>query len=407
MSGALDQTPTPPVAQGGAEPETPLYRMSPLEVACGWVPGLLAEELSHRPPAPAHPLAALEEAIRPALCRPPCMVQFSGGRDSSLVLAVALRSARRLGLQEPVALTHCFPGLDETREEQWQELVVRHLGVSNWERVDVSDELDLVGPVCGASLRRHGLLWPPMVHSRHFDFARAVGGSLLDGEGGDEVLGPGRLAVVGALLSGRARPDREVLKQLALVLSPPPVRRRVARHLYRRHIRPPWLRPGAWHVLESALADDFAGEPLDRRRSLLRHARLRMVTFFRANSRALGREHDVLDVKPLLDVGFLTALGRAGGRMGFTGRGRAMSALFAEILPDEVLHRADKPRFNRVAFNVHSRAFVAGWDGHGVDDELVDPEGLRRAWAEDEPNALSFALLQAAWLNGAQRTAPR
>ena len=51
------------------------------------------------------PLAALEEAILPALRRPPCLVSFSGGRDSSCVLAAATRAARREGLQPPVPVT--------------------------------------------------------------------------------------------------------------------------------------------------------------------------------------------------------------------------------------------------------------------------------------------------------------
>ena len=41
---------------------------------------------------------ALEAAVLPALQRPPCLVSFSGGRDSSAVLAVAADVARRHGL---------------------------------------------------------------------------------------------------------------------------------------------------------------------------------------------------------------------------------------------------------------------------------------------------------------------
>jgi hypothetical protein len=383
----------------GAGPGQPVpYVMTPLEVAWGWVPGLEPEGASPDGPAESDPVRALEAAIRPALRRPPCVVQFSGGRDSSLVLAAALRLARREGLEEPVACTHVFPGLEETAESHWQELVVGYLGLRHWERVEVGDELDLIGPACAPSLRSHGLLWPPMVHGRHFDLRRAAGGALLDGEGGDEVLGAGRLAVVSALARGRLSVGKVPLEQLAVELAPRLVRRAVARRLYRRHIDAPWLRREAWRRLETALSDDFAGEPLDRRRSLQRHLRLRLVSLFLRNSAVLAAEHDVLDVKPLLDVGFVRALGVAGGRLGFPGRTSAMVGLFGDLLPADLLRRSTKARFNRVAFNVHSRAFAASWDGGGLDDTLVDADALRRCWAETEPNALSFGLLQAAWL---------
>lgn len=384
-----------------------LYRMTTREVAWGWVPGVVEAPPSPRLRASANvrldPLEALEAAIRPALCRPPCLVQFSGGRDSSLVLSVAVRLARREGMADPIAITHRFPGLEEAGETEWQEKLMSHLGLVDWERVEVTDELDLVGPTCAPSLRRHGLLWPPMVHARHMDLARAAGGSILDGEGGDEVLGAGRLAVVSALLSGQLRPGRVLGKHLALALSPRLVRRRVARRLYRSQIRAPWLQSAAWRELERAVADDFAGEPLDRRRGLMRHAQLRLVSLFLGNSRALAAEHNVLDGKPLLDTGFLAALGAAGGRLGFPGRTTAMTQLFSDVLPEDVLRRTTKARFNRMAFNVHSRRFAECWDGSGVDEELVDIGALRRAWSEPEPNALSFGLLQSAWLAAQSR----
>lgn len=390
--------PGPGLASGGSGHESPsLYRMTPFEVAWGWVPGT-TDAPRPSPGSEADPVRALEDVIRPALCRPPCVVQFSGGRDSSLVLAVALRLARREGLPEPVAYTKRFAGLEEAGEEQWQEQVIAHLGAGHWERVEVADELDLVGPTCGPSLERLGLLWPPMVHARHFEFARARGGSMLDGEGGDEVFGAGRLAVVSAVLTGQLRPGLVMVKHAAVALSPRPVRRSLARRLYAGHLRSPWLRPDAWRPLEAALAEDFAGEPLDRRRSLLRHVGLRLVSLFLRNAGALAAEHDVLDVKPLLDTRFVTALGAAGGRLGYAGRTSAMTSLFSDLLPPEVLRRSSKARFNRAAFNVHSRAFAASWDGGGVDETLVDPDELRRAWGQETPSSLSFALLQAAFV---------
>ena len=54
-------------------------------------------------------LAALEAAIMPALLRSPCLVSFSGGRDSSAVLAVAARLARGAGLADPIPITIRVP----------------------------------------------------------------------------------------------------------------------------------------------------------------------------------------------------------------------------------------------------------------------------------------------------------
>ena len=56
------------------------------------------------------PRAALEAVVLRALLRPPCLVSFSGGRDSSLVLAIASDVARRHGLPLPVPATNRFPG---------------------------------------------------------------------------------------------------------------------------------------------------------------------------------------------------------------------------------------------------------------------------------------------------------
>ena len=80
------------------------------------------------------PREALERAILPALLRPPCLVSFSGGRDSAAVLAVATALARREGLPAPIPATNVFPAADDSDETAWQELIVRHLGLSEWVR---------------------------------------------------------------------------------------------------------------------------------------------------------------------------------------------------------------------------------------------------------------------------------
>ena len=121
-------------------------RPLPLDVATGVALG--AERRPPELPAPAAPtvLAALERAVLPALRRPPCLVSFSGGRDSSAVLAVAAYAAARHGLPAPIPATNRFPGAAEADESAWQERVIAHLGLSDWLRLDLGDELDVVGP---------------------------------------------------------------------------------------------------------------------------------------------------------------------------------------------------------------------------------------------------------------------
>ena len=73
----------------------------------------------------------------------------------------ALGVARRLGLNPPVPLTFRFPGIAEAEEDAWQESMVRHLGLDNWMRHEIDDELDLLGPYARRVLLRHGTFWPP------------------------------------------------------------------------------------------------------------------------------------------------------------------------------------------------------------------------------------------------------
>ena len=165
-----------------------LYLMTPLEIAWGYVPGH-TEALPRPAVGQADPRVALEHVVGEALRNPPCGVAFSGGRDSSAVLAIATHVARREGLADPVPITRVFPDAPAADEGQWQELVVGHLELADWQRVSIHDELDVVGPLAAAHLVEHGVVWPPMIHADVPLLGSLRGGSLIDGEGGDEVLG--------------------------------------------------------------------------------------------------------------------------------------------------------------------------------------------------------------------------
>src|SRR5579884_3063930 len=91
--------------------ERPAPRPRELEVLCSQMLGRDEGAEALPRPAPGGLYAALESVLVAALSRPPCAVSFSGGRDSSAVLALATDAARRHGLELPVPVTMRFPSV--------------------------------------------------------------------------------------------------------------------------------------------------------------------------------------------------------------------------------------------------------------------------------------------------------
>nr|WP_281386462.1 asparagine synthase-related protein [Jiangella mangrovi] len=371
--------------------------MSAFELATSWVHGVRA--VPAIPAVPATPVAALEDAIRPALLRAPCFVSFSGGRDSSAVLAAATALARREGLPDPVPITEVYPGVADADESDWQRLVIEHLDITEWVRLPVAGESDLLGPGARAGLLRRGVVWPPAFQVKDPLFAAVSGGSMLTGEGGDEVIGPRRMTPVNLLVRLRRRPRPILLAAVASSLRPAPVRRAAVRRQMVADDQQPWLRPAVAREHRRLLAVDEAAEPLPWDRSIwwIRHRRA--VDAVLTNYDALGAEFDVRVAHPLLDDAFLAALARFGGRWGFAGRTDLMRILFGHLLPEAILSRASKASFDRAYMGEPTREFARTWDGSGVDTALVDPEALRASWLSDRPSTLSGTLLQQAWLS--------
>ena len=367
------------------------FRLSPVEIASGVVFGM-------GPAGPAKDAAgdamsAIERAVLPALRRPPCLVSFSGGLDSSAVLAVAAAVARREGLPGPIATTIRFPNAPGSDETSWQELVVKHVGVDDWIRLERDDELDALGPVATAALERHGLLWPFNTHFQAPILEAAAGGSLLTGIGGDEALGRSRRRVaLGRSPSLRATPRH--LARAVAELAPRSVRRSlVSRRMW---FAPPWLRPGALAEARRALAGDAACEPLRRSRRLPAWRALRYVRTGIASLDLLARDWDVVVTHPLADPGVLASLSRQHG-LGTVSRGDSARALFGARLPAELYGRTTKAHFDEAFFGPHSRAFTSAALAE-VDDDVVDAEALSLAWAVPSPDTHTLTLLQAAWL---------
>ena len=345
------------------------------------------------------PLAALEEAILPALRRPPCLVSFSGGRDSSSVLAAATRAATREGLAMPVPVTLRVSKAPMAREAEWQERVVRHLGLREWEVREVGgDEMDRLGPFSTAVLMRHGVLYPPNTFLQLPLLEAARGSSLLTGFGGDELFATWAWRYHADLLSRRRRPTLRDARRLAYAGSPAAVRRRWQTRLSRSWDLP-WLRPDPTRIAAELAASAVAEQPRSWRRWVDWFVRRRSLCAPPWSLSLLAADAGTSLRHPLIDPIFLAALAGAGGRLGLGDRTAAMRAIFSDALPDAVLSRPTKARYSEAFWGRRCREFAARWQGGGVDAELVDPAALRKEWSKPNPHEDSAMLLHAAWLS--------
>ena len=343
------------------------------------------------------PAGALKAAVVTALAEGLCLVSFSGGLDSSLVLAAATHAARERSLPDPVPVSVRFQRFPPADESRWQERVIRHLHLADWQRNEAGDELDTIGPVATQVLRRHGVLYPAntFFHSPLLEQGR--GGTLLTGFGGDDVFTNWSAQRTVDVLLRRERPELADLFRLAQIAGPRRVRRRVLRARLRRY-SPPWLRPQARsEFLERWISEELS-EPRrwDRRVAWL--ARQRYVAVTRHSLDLIASDAGAKIEHPLLAPRFLAAVASAGGRTGWGDRSRALRALFAHLLPADVLARRDKARTGGALSRSYTRAFAENWQGGTFDPELVDEDALRYEWFKLEPGFGALHLLQAAWL---------
>ncbi len=372
-------------------------QLSPAETAIDTPIGEhAAEPALPRIDAALHPTDALQDAIRPALERPPCLVTFSGGRDSSAVLAIATSLARREQLSLPIPATWQFPAFPEAQETRWQESVVRHLGLPDWQRMLFGSELNWLGPVAQRVLSRHGLMSPAGAHTLLTVLEAAGQGTVLTGLEGDGLFNGGSSALPRDVLARRVAPTPRSMLSVARAVSPAPLRRRA--YLHRSSDTVPWLRPRPARSLQLAEAADIAGEPLRWNRRVGWWARRRYVVVLRqalaivAGGTAASIRH------PLLDRRFLASLARWGGPWGSGRRTDVLRELFGPLLPAATIERRDKADFTRAWWSGEARDFAASWTGADLPEDLVDAEALHRSWSEPEPDVRSALLLQAAWL---------
>ena len=326
---------------------------------------------------PADPVTALERVVARALRRPPCLVSFSGGHDSSLVLAAAAAVARRERLPLPVPVTWRVTDAPRAEESAWQEAVVDALQVTDWIRLQAGDDLDFVGPVATEVLRRHGLLHPANAYFHAPLLREAAGGTLLTGVGGDQVLGPLRRPRRPSWWPRRAGP--------ALAFG--------------------WLRPGAARRVRRGLRREHRARPVRYDNRPAWASSRRDLELTRLSLALLGRAAGADVVHPILDPEFLTAVcgsgmspDSAGGRAGL------LSQLFGGCYPDAVLRPRPKATFAEVFWRRHTRSLLAAWDGGGVDPSVVDRARLRREWDRPRPDLCTAMLVQQVWLATAAAT---
>jgi asparagine synthase (glutamine-hydrolysing) len=340
--------------------------------------------------------AALERALLPALQRAPCLASFSGGRDSSAVLAAAVRTARRRGLPDPIPVIMRYPAAPATEERGWQELVLAHLGVREVEVIELRHELDALGPIAMGVLRRLGPHWPGNAHMHVPLLERAAGGSLLTGVGGDELFGT-RAARHVLVARRQVRPARADLRGLARAVLP----RRIRANLWRPSpgTRQPWLSEAGAALVRRELGREEAAWPHRWDRSVGRWYRTRAFEALIGVPAAIASEWDARIVNPLLDPSVLAELAVEGGATGFESRAAAMRRLFGDLLPDQVLARQGKAVFSGVIWGPATRDFAARWSGAGVEERYVDGAVLRAQWLSQEPDFRTILLLHAAWLH--------
>jgi asparagine synthase (glutamine-hydrolysing) len=367
--------------------------LTPVDLATG-----VALGAPRRAPALLHsrqtPISALEAAILPAVRRGPCLVSFSGGRDSSAVLAVATRLARREGLPDPIPATNRVPGAAGADESAWQEAVVAHLGLSDWLKLEWrNDELDAVGSIARTVLARHGLLWPCNTHFHQPLLAAARGGTVLTGVGGDELS----MALCPDRPSGRL--TRRALS-VALWSSPALLRRPWLER--RRPLHLPWLTEAGMHAATAAAARHVAKEPMRVPARLAWARAQRYLGVGQASLHLVAAGEGAAIEHPLLAVGLWAALATRYPR-GLENRTAAMATLFGDVLPLRTVARDDKAGFDAVFCGPHARAAASEYTGAGAPAALVDAAALRAHWAAGDPRPQSLTLLQAAYLSGVDR----
>lgn len=347
------------------------------------------------PPAhPSGPIEALRQCLIEALETAPCLVQFSGGRDSSCALALAFRVAREEGLPLPVPITYRFPAAPEVDESYWQEMIVRHIGVDDWIRLEFTDDLDYVGPVAQRAMRSVGLIWPANGHMLVPALDGAREGTLVTGMDGDGLFN-WRWAPAVNMIARRDSPSLEAFKNFLYYLTPSLPARLVdgRRTLHRLS----WMRPEPRREVLDRWSDQRAREPRRWDKRVHFYNRMRYASVLRWGGKLLAEQCGANVVHLFMDPSFLSSLAKSNGPSGFRDRTTSLKELFSDLVPEALLERRDKPVFH-LYWGELSRRFADEWRGEGVDPDIVDHDRLWSEWHSPYPSFMTALLLQSAWL---------
>jgi asparagine synthase (glutamine-hydrolysing) len=348
----------------------------------------------------AAPAVALEQSIADLLDDGPCYVAFSGGADSSLVLSAAVVVCRRHGHADPIPVTYRYANAARTDEREYQEAVVRELGLRDWTVLELADT-DLVGPQATELLVEHGPLFPASAFATAAALRGLSPGLFLTGEGGDDVLGPRRWTAANhaarSLIRDRKLPPLRFARGALRGLVPAALRAGSTFADIDTAYAPDWLKAKSRRRLVEKAVVLEAREPLTPVRWLRYHLSLPWVSIGTHNLRAL---HDAVGFRweaPLLSPSLLGALAGSTSWWEYRGRSALLHRHFGELLPAAVVERSTKALFGDVLFGPHTKAFARAWSGEGA-PAGVDAERLRSIWLGEDPHIGTALLLQHCWL---------
>ena len=378
--------------------------LTPLDIAFGAMLGYAPCEPLPRRRSAVSLDDVLFDLLEPALASGRCLVSFSGGRESAFLLAAATAAARTRGHPDPIPATLRYPESLAPRVAPHQERIVSHLRLQEWERVEISDELELLGPLAQRALLEAGLLFPVTSYILLPLFDAARGGWLLIGGGWTDFFAFWRWARVADVLAGRRRPSRQFARQCSLLLLPPPLRRAALRS---RGPRPglPWLREPIARAAEGLVREREADVPFRFDRTLDRQRRHRCYRGINASFEALAAVASARVLLPFRTDEYMSALAAAGGGLGLGNRSQTVSAVAGHWLPLELLQRSDRTAAQTIVFGEATHRFLQEWSGDGLDAEVVDVEALAEIWGRGEIPWSTTTLLQLAFAHEHLRAA--
>lgn len=368
--------------------------LRPLELASGVVCGR-ATTVAPLPPAAGTTRAALTAVLEATLAAGPTFVTFSGGRDSSVLLALAADAARRGGWDLPVPVTYRFPGHESTYEDEYQDAVIAALGIKHWEILRPLDgELDCTGPVARRAFDAVGLRWPFNTFFLLPLIDRSVGGTFVTAVGGDELLSPGTNAWLARALTLQRRPRVADVRWIAALLAPKALR---ARRLAAKIPPTVWLTAAGAAAMVAAHAADLAAVPLRCDRELRDTMwPSRYLELLVGSLGDLGTSQGVPVINPFLEPSVVASAAAEVGAAGYRDRTAFVTELVGELLPVDVRRRPTKAMFDSVFWTATARRWADGLDPATlpVDRDLVDAQAAVEAWQGDRPEARSFLLAQ-------------